>query len=82
MSTRWIDSSDYTHLAMCPCGWRQLCLTPERAENALIKHEAGWHPQRHTARNAIHNYHYRARQKETRHPGDKLNATRRNPPES
>lgn len=57
----WVDSSEYSHVAKCPCGWRDLYLTADEAYRALAKHEAAWHPDRRTARIACHQYTTRRR---------------------
>lgn len=59
----WIDSSDISHLPMCPCGWHgNPEMSMERAYSSLIKHEARAHPGRRTARIAATNW-------KTRHAG-------------
>ncbi|WP_297587718.1 hypothetical protein [uncultured Mobiluncus sp.] len=65
--TKWIDSSDFSHIPKCTCGWTGgLELSKERAYTALMKHEARAHPGRRTARIAAMNW--KARH-DTRHAG-------------
>ncbi|MCI6584464.1 MAG: hypothetical protein MSC45_05285 [Mobiluncus sp.] len=64
----WVDSSACSHLAQCPCGWSRLFLSQQEAYAALMKHEAGWHPDRRSARIAA--YQFTARHSDTRRPGN------------
>lgn len=73
--TRWIDSSEISHVAMCTCGWSRIYLTPEAAYAAIAKHEAGWHPDRKTARIAAYKYSCLARQRDPRRPGEHIHDT-------
>lgn len=40
-----IDSSTYSHLVVCPCGYRVVCVTTDAARDARDRHDLAVHPE-------------------------------------
>lgn len=57
---QFIDSSEKTHVPLCPCGWRgEVYDSKQEAYASLVKHEARAHPNDRRAHIAAHHYGFR-----------------------